>query len=341
MRQSFARTRITEFFGIKHPILCGGLLWLADAAYVAAVVRAGGMGFITAWSFPDPKDFEYQVKKAKDMTDGKPFGVNISVSRRPGVNEMLKPHLDITIREGVRFVETSGSSPGHILGPLHDAGAKVIHKVPSVRYALTAQREGADAIAVVGAECGGHPGYQMTGTMVQAALASKQITVPLALGGGIGTGRQILGALSMGADGVLLGSRMLVASEMWSHPDYKQRVAEGSGDDSVIVMSSFKRHHRVLRNEAAEKVLAMEKQGLSEIEEYSGLIAGKEVRKAYESGDWSTGMIDYGQAVSFANEIQPVEAIFDELVDDFEAAWQRLETILPARIELVQNASGG
>ena len=331
MRDPFIKTRTTEFFGIRHPFVCGGLIWLSDARYVAAVVNAGGMGFITAWSFRDPGAFREQIQIAKDLTAGKPFGVNISVSRRPGVNEMLKPHVDITCEEGIQFVETSGSSPAHILPQLHEAGIKVIHKVPSVRYAMTAQREGVDAITVVGAECGGHPGYMMTGTMVQAALASQRITLPLCIGGGIGTGRQILGALAMGADGVLMGSRMLVAEEMWSHSDYKARVADGSGDDSVIVMSSFKRHHRVLRNDAAEKVLALEAKGVTEIEQYTGLIDGLEVRKAYESGDYSTGMIDYGQAVHFANRIVTVEAIFDELVDDFIAAKARLMGLQEAR----------
>lgn len=327
MRDQVIKTRITDFFGINHPLVCGGMLWLADAKYVAAVVNAGGMAFIPAWNFRDPDDFRDQLRLCRDLTDGKPFGVNISVSRRPGVNEMLKPHVDITCEEGVRFIETSGSSPGHILPQLQGAGAKVMHKVPSVRYALTAQREGVDAIAVVGAECGGHPGYMMTGTMVQAALASQQITVPLVLGGGIGTGRQVLGALAMGADGVIMGSRMLVAEELWSHPDYKSRVAEGSGDDSVIVMSSFKRHHRVLDNEAARHVLDLEKQGIDEIEQYTGLIDGMNVRKAYETGDYSQGMIDYGQAVHFANKVEPVEAIFDSIIDDLVAAKTRLAAL--------------
>ena len=192
MRDRVFSTRITELFGIRHPILCGGMLHLSDARYVAAVVNAGGMGFIGAWNFPDPGEFLDEVRKCRELTGGKPFGVNISVSRRPGVNEMLAPHVDIVIREGVRFVETSGSSPAHILGRLQGAGVKVIHKVPSVRYALTAEREGVDAITIVGAECGGHPGYMMTGTMVQAALAAQKIRVPWVLAGGIGTGLSLI-----------------------------------------------------------------------------------------------------------------------------------------------------
>ncbi|MEI6719197.1 MAG: nitronate monooxygenase [Betaproteobacteria bacterium] len=328
MRDPVFSTRITELFGIRHPILCGGMLHLSDARYVAAVVNAGGMGFIGAWNFPDPGDFLSEVRKCRELTDGKPFGVNISVSRRPGVNEMLQPHVDIVVREGVRYVETSGSSPAHILGALHAAGVKVIHKVPSVRYALTAQREGVDAVTIVGAECGGHPGYMMVGTIVQAALAAEQLRIPWALAGGIGTGRQIVGALAMGADGVLLGSRMLVAAELRSHPRYKQRVAEGTGEDSCIVMESFKRHHRVLRNEAAEKVLQMEAAGVTDIGAYADLIAGTQVRTAYETGDYSIGMLDYGQAVAFAKEIKSVEAIYDELVDGMRDAKRHVASLL-------------
>jgi nitronate monooxygenase len=328
MRDKVFSTRITELFGIRHPILCGGMLHLSDARYVAAVVNAGGMGFIGAWNFPNPDDFLAEVRRCRELTGNKPFGVNISVSRRPGVNEMLKPHVEIVIREGVRFVETSGSSPAHILGPLQEAGVKVIHKVPSVRYALSAQREGVDAITLVGAECGGHPGYMMTGTIVQAGLAAGKIDVPFALAGGFGTGGQIMGALAMGADGVLLGSRMLVAEELRSHPRYKARVAEGAGDDNVVVMSSFKLHHRVLRNEAAERVLALEESGNRDMAAYADLISGARVREAYETGNFDIGMLDYGQAAAFANEIKSVEEIFDELVDGMVEARDRVARLV-------------
>lgn len=327
MRDPVFQTRITQLFGIRHPILCGGMLHLSDARYVAAVVNAGGMGFIGAWNFPDPAAFEREVRLCRELTGGKPFGVNISVSRRPGVNEMLKPHVRIVVREGVRFVETSGSSPAHLLPMLHDAGVRIIHKVPSVRYALTAQREGVDAVTIVGAECGGHPGYMMTGTMVQAALAAEKLQIPWVLAGGIGTGRQILGALAMGADGVLLGSRMLVAQELPSHPRYKQRVVEGTGEDSCIVMSSFKLHHRVLQNEAASRVMAMEAEGVKDIEAYKELIAGDHVRQAYATGDYSGGMLDYGQSVAFADAIEPVEAIFDRLIDGLVTAKRQFESL--------------
>ena len=325
MRASVFDTRITRLFGIRHPILCGGLMWLADGRYVAAVVNAGCMGFITARSFPDVGAFGAELDVCAALTEGKPFGVNISVSRQPGVNEMLKPHVDLLCERGVRFVETSGSSPSHILPQLHEAGVKVLHKVPAVRYALAAQRDGVDAIAVVGAECGGHPGFMMVGSMIQGTLGPMKLDVPVVLGGGIGTGRQVAAALMMGCDGVLLGTRMVVSEEIWAHPDYKRRVVEGDGSDSAVVMQLFKRHHRVLDNEAARAVMDLERRGVEDFSAYEPHVRGTRTREAYASGDVRQGMLDYGQAACFATAVEPVEAIVDGLIDDAAAAMRRFE----------------
>ena len=327
MRPQAFQTRLTDLFGIRHPILCGGLMWLADATYVAAVVRAGGMGFLTAISFPDPDHFREEVRRCKSLSDGMPFGVNISVSRRQGVIERYRPHVRITCEEGVRFVETSGSSPEPILGELREAGVKVIHKVPALRYAQSVERLPIDAVSVVGGECGGHPGTMMIGTMVQAAQVRDQLRLPVAIGGGIGTGRQMLACLAMGADAILMGSRMLAAEEIWAHPNYKRRVVAGDGTDSVVVMQSFKGHHRVLDNDAARAVLALEGEGIRDFDRYADLVSGEAVREAYASGDFSRGMIDWGQATAFANEVKSVEEIFDEIIDDALAARARLDAV--------------
>ena len=328
MRQPLFHTRITELFGIRHPILCGGLMWLADAAYVAAAVRAGGMGFMTAVSFPDPGQFRDELQKCRALTKGQGFGVNFSVSRRPGVIEQFRKHVRIACEERIPFIETSGASPEPILAELKEAGAVVMHKVPAVKYVATAQRLGADAVAVVGAEAGGHPGTVMTGTMVQAAQAPAATRLPVVIGGGIGTGRQIAAALAMGADGVLLGSRLLVAEEVWAHRDYKTRVVAGDGTDSRVVMQTFRAHHRVLDNEGARAVAALEAAGETEFSRYREHVAGDLVREAYATGDLSRGMIDYGQATCFADAIEPMEGIFDRLIDDAAAALDRLEAIV-------------
>jgi len=327
MRDPLFSTRITELFGIRHPLICGGLMWLADGSYVAAVVNAGGMGFITALSFAEPSAFRAEIRKCRDLTGGKPFGVNISISRRPGINERLRPHVDIAIEEGIRFVETSGASPEALLPRLKEAGMVVMHKVPAVRYALSAARLGVDAIALIGGEAGGHPGIHQIGTMVQVADATRRLSLPLVVGGGIGTGRQLVAALAMGADAVLMGTRMVVAEEIWAHADYKRRVVAGDGLDSRIVMGVFGHHHRVLDNASAQAVAALEAAGASDFAAYEKHVKGAVTQAAYASGDWRTGMIDYGPAAVFADAIKPVEAIFDEILDDAAAARGRLGTI--------------
>lgn len=330
MRDQVFRTRITDFFGIRHPILAGGLMWLADARYVAAVVNAGAMGFVTALAFPDADEFQRQIRLCRELTGGKPFGVNLAISRRPEVNARLTRHVDIAIEERVPFVETSGSSPLPLMERFRAAGMRVIHKVPAVRYAITAERDGADAISVIGAESGGHPGYLMMGTMVQAALASRSVTLPLVIGGGIGTGRQIFGALAMSADGVVMGSRFVVAEEIWAHRDYKKRMVAGDGTDSRVVMQIFRDHHRVLDNDAARAVAKLEAEGITDFEAYRPHVMGTNTRRAYETGDLSQGMVDYGQAMAFADAVKPVEAIIDELIDDAVAARERLASLSAA-----------
>jgi nitronate monooxygenase len=327
MRPALFKTRITELFGIRHPILCGGLMWLADAPYVAAAVKAGGMGFITAVTFPDAGRFREELALCRELTGGMPFGVNLSISRSREMLDRFQEHVDILCREGVRFVETSGASPEMLLPQLKEAGVKVMHKVPAVRYALSAAKLDVDAIAVVGAEAGGHPGVYMIGTMVQAALAPQHIAKPIVVGGGIGTGRQIAAALAMGAEGVILGSRMLAAKELSAHPRYKDRIVAGDGTESAVVMKIFRNHHRVLSNDSTREVEALEAAGVEDFARYAPHVRGELARDAYRSGDLSRGMIDYGQAVAFANEVQSVEAIFDDLIDDAKTAISRLANV--------------
>ncbi|MBW6160970.1 nitronate monooxygenase, partial [Pseudomonas aeruginosa] len=167
-------TRITEMLGIRHPILCGGMgPGLSDATYVAAVVNAGGMGFIVAARFPDPEEFREQLRKCRQLTFGKRFGGNLYLSGQAKAAGRLQEKVKILAEEDVLCVETSGASPEGILPALRDAGIKVLHKVPAVCYARSAERLGVDAVIVVGNDCGGHPGTYGISSMVQAPHASK------------------------------------------------------------------------------------------------------------------------------------------------------------------------
>jgi nitronate monooxygenase len=324
------RTRITELFGIDHPILCGGLMWLANADYVGAVVNAGGMGFITPRSFPTPDAFRAELRRCRDITGGRPFGVNFYVSARPEANEPLMRFLDISIEDGVRFAETAGYNPGAFLPKMKGAGMTVIHKCTTVRHALAAERAGVDAITILGAEAGGHPGMDLVGTMVQGATAAAALAVPLAVAGGMGSGRQLLAALALGADAMLMGSRMTVASEIWAHENYKNRVVGTDQSGTRVIMSTFRDNSRVMDNRTARAVAGLEETGETDYDAYRALVHGPLQREAYETGDWERGTLSLGQSCVFADEIKPVAAIFDQILAEAVVMKGRLDGLCTA-----------
>lgn len=317
-------TRITRLFGIRVPILCGGLMWLADARYVAAVVNAGAMGFITARTFPDPSAFRAELQACRAMTKGRPFGVNLYMTPRPEENVMLSGHADILLEEGVRHVETAGLPPKDLLVKLKEAGTVVIHKTATLRHAESAARLDVDAVTLVGAECGGHPGLALIGSMVQIPLAAERITKPLVVGGGIGHGSQIAAALAMGADGVLIGTRMLVADEIPAHDAYKARMVSADENATRLIMTSFRNTFRVLDNTEARSVAELEADGERDFARYQPHVTGQRQREAYETGDSERGVLSMGQSVAFARKPKPVAGIIDDLMREAAQAMHRL-----------------
>ncbi|HEY2926210.1 NAD(P)H-dependent flavin oxidoreductase [Piscinibacter sp.] len=331
MRPALFRTRITELLGIRHPILAGGMgPKVSDARYVAAVVNAGGMGFIVGAGYSDPVEFRAQLVQCRELTEGKPFGVNFYISRQEGGVDRVKRQIDIVIEEGVACVETAGASPEAVVPLLKQAGIKVLHKVPAVRYALSAAKLGVDGVIIVGNDCGGHPGIYGISSMVQAAHAAQVIDLPIVIGGGIGSGRQLAAVLAMGADAVLMGTRMLVSEELWIHRAAKELVVRGDGTESVVVKKAIRDHHRVFRNASAEAALALDDAKVTDFEQYRPHVMGALAHQAYVSGDTSTGMLDYGPAAVFADTVESAEAIFDRFIDDARAADDRLGSLRAA-----------
>ncbi len=328
MRNQYFCTKITELFNIKHPILCGGLMWLGNAEYAAAAVNSGGMGFITAKTFPDPAEFKDELSKAWDLTSGQPFGVNLYQSMRPEENEVLNGHLKIALDSGVRHFETAGLPPTDFLPRLKEANSIVLHKVSTVRHAVSAARKlDIDAITIVGAECGGHPGLELVSSLVQAVVGPDQIEIPVVIGGGIGHGRQIAAVLGMGAEAVLVGTRVLVAEEVWSHPEVKKQVVNAGAADSTLVMASFRNTSRVMINEYALEVQKLEDEGIEDFEQYWDYVKGSNAFDAYKNGDWNKALLSMGQAAAFANTIVPMEEIFDTLIDEATAAIERISSL--------------
>ncbi len=324
-------TRITRLLGIRHPILCGGLMWLSDARYVAAVINAGGMGFITSRSFGTLQSFEEALQLCHRLTGGRCFGVNLSTSRHTAVS--LLDYLEASLAAGVRIFETAGRAPADaLIYRIRDAGGIVIHKVPLLRHAETAARLGVDAVAIVGSECGGHPGANTEiPAMLGGAIAAEVLDLPFAIGGGIGTGRQLLAALAVGADAVVMGTRFLAAEEIWAHPAYKERVVAADETDSVLAFggnTALGGGWRVMRNSTAMEVRRREEAGLRGFEDFADLIRGQTTAEGcYRDGEVDTGMCSMGPAARFVDAIEPVGRIIDRLMAEAAAGRDRLAAL--------------
>ncbi|WP_064573627.1 NAD(P)H-dependent flavin oxidoreductase [Cupriavidus gilardii] len=322
------RTRITERFGIRHPILAGGLMWLSDARYVAAHVDAGTMAFLTPRSFDGLAAYRAALRDCKALTRGLPFGVNLTQSRRADANRLVPAWLDIALEEGVLHFETVGASPGPLFERIHAGGGLAIHKCAFVEHALKAEQAGADAVALVGAEAGGHPGTNELSAFTLGALALERLRVPLAIGGGIGDGRQIAAALALGADAVLMGTRFLTCEEVWAHDGYKRYLAAQPAQSSTLALRSTGHPWRVLDNATVRETRRLEADGAHRYEDFGVLATGKLGRDhGYRHGDWDTGLLSMGPAIGFANAIEPVTATVERLMAQASGAARRLQSL--------------
>ncbi|WP_019530024.1 NAD(P)H-dependent flavin oxidoreductase [Dasania marina] len=317
-------TWVTRTLGIRYPILVGGMMWLGRSELVAAAVRAGATGFISALTFPEPGKLRDEIARCRDLAGSDRFGVNLYISNHKEGGEELLPLIDVILEMDVPFVETSGGPPNLLVEHLKQSDIKIIHKVPTIRYAQSAIKAGVDAIILVGGECGGHPGSTMMGSFVQGAFGPESLDVPVILAGGVGRGSQLMAALAMGCEGVLMGTRMMVATEAIPHIEIKNRIVKSDGSDSVIVQSIFNHHHRVMSNEATNEVLEMERQGIDQFESYRPLVAGDVTWNALQTGDHRYGMIDMGQAACFANIVESAEKVIAAMIEEATASQKAL-----------------
>lgn len=321
-------TPLTDMFNLRMPVIAGGLMWLSNAEYVSAAARSGVLGFITAASFPDDDDLRSEIRKCREMSEGHTFGVNVSMLPKLVPGEKTEDVFRLIVDEGVKVVETSGRNPEAYLPMLKEAGVKVIHKVPAVKYAVKAQSIGVDAVSIVGAECGGHPGMDMIGSFVNSAMALEQIEIPYMIGGGIGHGAQIAAALTMGAAGTVIGTKFLVAEEIWAHEGYKQCLIDAKETDTALIMSSLKNTVRALENETTQEVQKIERTEENiTIQRLLPIISGKIGKQAYETGDCSKGVLSAGHSLAFVNEIKSLNDIVTELETQALQAIERVSSL--------------
>lgn len=311
------KTRITELLGIKYPIVGGAMMHISGPEFVAAISNAGALGMMASAMFDDQEKFRQAVRRAKELTD-KPFGVNLSLfpALRPIDNDL---YIEVILEEGVRVVETSGQRPPEeLLARLEDGGVKRMHKCVSARHALSAQKAGVDAVTVFGSEGGGHIGEFGLSTMALVPRAADLLEIPLLAAGGIADGRGLLAALALGADGVTIGTRLLVTEECPIHLNLKQALIEATELDTLPILGSLHNTLRAWKNPAALKVAELEARQ-ADIWEVLPIVAGTETLRMLDAGDVKAGVIACGQSIGIVRQIKPVADVIEEMVREAAA----------------------
>jgi enoyl-[acyl-carrier protein] reductase II len=309
--------RITTLFNIKYPIIQGGMIWNSGYKLASAVSNAGGLGLIGAGSmYPDV--LREHIQKCKKATD-KPFGVNIPMLY-PNIEEIM----NIVIEEGVKIVFTSAGNPKTWTSFLKEKGITVVHVVSSSVFALKAQEAGVDAIVAEGFEAGGHNGRDETTTFTLISMVKEKIQIPIIAAGGIATGRGMLAAMVLGADGVQVGSRFAASIESSAHNNFKQTIVNIKEGDTQLTLKELA-PVRLVKNKFYNDVQALYEKCPSK-EDLIELLGRARAKKGMFEGDLEEGELEIGQIAGLIHEILPVEQIVQEMIADFKAAREEKAT---------------
>ena len=311
------KTRITELLNIEHPIIQGGMHFVGLAEMAAAVSNAGGLGIITGLTQGTPEKLAAEIDRCKEMTD-KPIGVNMTFL--PTLTPPDYPALfKVIIDAGIKVVETAGNNPAQYLPMLKEADVKVIHKCTAVRHALKAQSIGCDAVSVDGFECGGHPGEDDIPNFILLPRAAEELEIPFVASGGMADARSLVGALSMGAEGMNMGTRFIATKEAPVHENVKQAILNASELDTRLVMRTLRNTERVLNNPAVERLLQKEKDLGADlkfediIDEVAGIYPKVMIDGEPESGAWSCGMV-----AGLIHDIPTCKELIDQIMKESE-----------------------
>ena len=311
------KTRITELLNIEHPIIQGGMHFVGLAEMAAAVSNAGGLGIITGLTQGTPEKLAAEIDRCKAMTD-KPIGVNMTFL--PTLTPPDYPALfKVIIDAGIKVVETAGNNPAQYLPMLKEADVKVIHKCTAVRHALKAQSIGCDAVSVDGFECGGHPGEDDIPNFILLPRAAEELEIPFVASGGMADARSLVGALSMGAEGMNMGTRFIATKEAPVHENVKQAILSASELDTRLVMRPLRNTERVLNNPAVERLLQKEKDLGADlkfediIDEVAGIYPKVMIDGEPEAGAWSCGMV-----AGLIHDIPSCKELIDQIMKESE-----------------------
>src|SRR3984957_10280648 len=334
------KTAITEMFGIEHPIIQGGMHYVGFAELAGAVSNAGGLGIITGLTQRTPELLAKEIARCHDITD-KPFGVNLTFL--PAFSAPPYPEYIAAIREGgIKIVETAGRSPEQYMPALKAAGIKVIHKCTSVRHSLKAEQIGCDAVSVDGFECGGHPGEDDMPNMILLPRAAEELKIPFVASGGMADARSLVAALSLGADGMNMGTRFMVTKEAPIHENVKQAIVAASELDTRLIMRPLRNTERVLKNAAVDKLLEIEREKgrnlkIDDIHEHVGGVYPRIMLDGeMDAGAWSCGMV-----AGLIHDIPTCKELIEGIMRDAEAIIrQRLVDLFDAQKAAADHYSG-
>ena len=308
-------SKITELFHIKYPIVQGGMVWMSGYKLASAVSNAGGLGLIGSGSmYPDV--LRTHIQKCKKATD-KPFGVNIPMLY-PNIQEIIQ----IIIEGGVKIVFTSAGNPKLYTSILKEQGITVVHVVSSVKFALKAQEAGVDAVVAEGFEAGGHNGREESTTFTLIPMVKEKVTIPIIAAGGIATGRAMLAAQVLGADGVQVGSRFAASVESSGHEKFKKKVIETAEGDTMLTLKEIA-PVRMIKNEFYAKIEKLHAEGKG-VEELKALVGKRRLKKGMFEGDLVDGVLEIGQVAGLIHSIETAKEIIDSMVQEYTIAKKEL-----------------
>ena len=308
------QTRITELFGIKHPVIQGGMQWVGFAGLVSAVSNAGALGILTALSQPTPEDLVKEIEKTRGMTD-QPFGVNLTIL--PTINPPpYEEYAQAIVGSGVKIVETAGRSPEPFMELFKEYDVKVIHKCTSVRHALKAQAVGVDAITIDGFECAGHPGEDDIPSLVLLPQAVEALDIPVAGCGGFSDGKSLVAALALGGEAIVMGTRFMATKEAGVHQNVKDKMKEADELSTNLMFRTMHNTARVFKNSVSNEVVEIESTGEATFEDVKDLVAGQRGRVVFEEGDLEHGIWSAGISVARVKDIPTCEEMVSRLVAD-------------------------
>jgi enoyl-[acyl-carrier protein] reductase II len=302
--------RITKLFGIKYPIIQAGMIWCSGWKLAAAVSNAGGLGLIGSGSMY-PEILREHIQKCKAATD-KPFGVNV-----PLLYPDIDKHIQVIMEEGVKIVFTSAGNPKTWTAILKEKGIKVVHVIANVKFAQKCAEAGVDAIVAEGFEAGGHNGREETTTMVLIPMVRNAVKIPLIAAGGIASGRQMLAAMALGAEGVQIGSRFAASAESSAHEHFKHAIVNTNEGDTLLTMKQVV-PVRLIKNKFFREIENAEAQGAT-ADDLKKILGRGRAKKGMFEGDLEEGELEIGQVSAMIREVMPAGEIVKEIVEEYDA----------------------